>query len=226
MLLYLFLIVPMGQREIVAVNDFSGNFLTEVSGFQKGVSGDVGGFIGGLPIFKQIFPKSPLPKAMLTPECARTRKLQFLIGGDVMSIQWRQQMSVGNLILDMDHKYLISLINLVECAMRHPNEFDALEMAVNQLVNYAKEHFVREERIQLYLEYSYYLDHKLSHQKLLDRLEEIVTRILKFRESGECLKDSGADIANLLRDWLLNHVLKEDMLMKPDLEKAPQNLLV
>lgn len=90
-----------------------------------------------------------------------------------MPIQWRKQMSAGNLVLDLDHLYLLSLINQVEYALRHPHEH-------GKFFSDSHPDQVREQRIE---------------------------------------------ITQLLRDWLLDHVLKEDMKMKPELETLPANSL-
>lgn len=139
-----------------------------------------------------------------------------------MPVQWRKQMSVGNLILDLDHRYLLSLINQVEYALRHPEETDNLHMAVNQLSEYAREHFQREEKLQLRMQFRHYMNHKMAHQGLLARLEEVVKQVLE-EPDPEKLREQSGEIVQLLRDWLLQHVLKEDMKMKPDLEKLPPN---
>lgn len=141
-----------------------------------------------------------------------------------MPIQWRKQMSVGNLIIDLDHRYLLSLINQVEYALRHPEEYDNLKMALEQLAEYAREHFAREEQLQLRIQHRAYMKHKMAHQSLLDRLDEISAEILSS-EDPEALKTRREEIVPLLRDWLLDHVLKEDMKMKPDLEQLPPNAI-
>lgn len=139
-----------------------------------------------------------------------------------MPVQWRKQMSVGNLILDLDHRYLLSLINLVEYALRHPEETDNLHMAVKQLSGYAREHFAREEKLQLRIQFRHYMNHKMAHQGLLERLDGIAQRILDETDA-ETLRRQSGEITQLLRDWLLQHVLKEDMKMKVELEKLPPN---
>ena len=141
-----------------------------------------------------------------------------------MPIQWRAQMSVGNLIIDLDHRYLISLINQVEYALRHPEETENLRMALNQLSAYAREHFSREEQLQLRMQYGGYMQHKLAHQALLERLEVISSEILDENDP-EKLTANREQITNLLREWLLDHVLKEDMRMKVELEKLPPNAI-
>lgn len=141
-----------------------------------------------------------------------------------MPIQWRKQMSVGNLVIDLDHRYLLSLINQVEYALRHPEESETLKMSLAQLSEYAKEHFAREEQLQLRIHYRGYMKHKMAHQSLLKRLESISAEILNT-ESPEELKARQEEITGLLREWLLDHVLKEDMKMKPELENLPPNAI-
>lgn len=141
-----------------------------------------------------------------------------------MPIQWRKQMSVGNLIIDLDHRYLLCLINSVEYALRHPEEGENLHSALKHLAEYAREHFDREEKIQYHIKYQYFMDHKMKHQKLLDRLDVIIKEVIDERDLNK-LKEKSPVIAVLLRDWLLDHVLKEDMKMKRDLESFPANLI-
>ncbi|NDY95479.1 hemerythrin family protein [Wenzhouxiangella sp. C33] len=133
-------------------------------------------------------------------------------------------MSVGNLIIDLDHRYLLSLINQVEYALRHPEESENLRMALDQLSDYAREHFAREEKLQLRIQFRGYMPHKMAHQSLLDRLDRIISEILEESDPQQ-LKARSAEITTLLRDWLLDHVLKEDMKMKPDLENLPPNAI-
>jgi hemerythrin len=142
-------------------------------------------------------------------------------GGDV-PIQWRKQMSVGNLIIDLDHRYLLSLINQVEYALRHPEETQNLKMALDQLTEYAREHFAREEKLQLRIQFRGYMPHKMAHQSLLERLDRITGEILQ-ESDPERLGARKEEITGLLRDWLLDHVLKEDMKMKAELENLPPN---
>jgi len=139
-----------------------------------------------------------------------------------MPIRWRKQMSVGNLIIDLDHRYLLSLVNQVEYALRHPEESDHLQMALDQLSEYAREHFAREEKLQLRIQFRGYMPHKLAHQGLLERLDKIIAEVLSEKDP-ERLRSRQEEIVPLLRDWLLDHVLKEDMKMKADLENLPPN---
>jgi hemerythrin len=132
-------------------------------------------------------------------------------------------MSVSNDLIDMDHHLLICKINLIEFALQAPGEEMAnLRMALAGLESYAKAHFDREERLQIQISYPKYSDHKRQHQELIQRLQEIKEQILGIEEATE-LAQRAPQLTELLRDWLLVHVFKEDMKLKPFFSKYPSN---
>jgi hemerythrin len=139
-----------------------------------------------------------------------------------MPILWRPQMGLGNALIDGDHRYLIALINTVELALRTADGSDALACALDQLVLYTHDHFDREEKLMRAIRYTAYEQHRRSHRDLTARLVEIRAAI----------EAAPADLApayevdrlvELLRSWLLDHVLKEDLLLKPALAGCPEN---
>ena len=132
-----------------------------------------------------------------------------------MPIIWRPQMSLGNALLDADHRYLMCLINTVELAMRTGAQRAILGVTFDQLEEYTHEHFRREEELQIELHYAQYDRHKQAHQDLVARLSSIRKQCEEHANDAE---SSGKDfdaLIGLLRSWLIDHVLKEDMLMKP-----------
>ena len=140
-----------------------------------------------------------------------------------MPIVWRDQMSVANHIIDMDHRLLICKINLIEFALQAPGEEMAnLRLALDELEAYTEVHFDREERLQLAISYPKYGDHKHEHQELINRLHEIKEQILGVGNPSQ-LVGMAPKLTELLRDWLLHHVLTEDMKLKPFLSKYPTN---
>jgi hemerythrin-like metal-binding protein len=132
-------------------------------------------------------------------------------------------MSVGNHLIDLDHRLLICKINLIELAMQSPgDEMSNLRLALDELEAYTVEHFDREERLQIAVNYTRFGDHKRLHQELVSRLQEIKSQIMDT-ESLPRLSEQGPKITELLRDWLMVHVLKEDMKLKPFFLKYPPN---
>ena len=96
-----------------------------------------------------------------------------------MAIIWRPQMSVGNDLIDADHRYLISLINMVDLSLRYNDDF--FTVALEQLIEYTHGHFKREELIQLKVKYPGYAEHKIAHQELISSLEVLVNKLTKVK---------------------------------------------
>ena len=130
-----------------------------------------------------------------------------------MTLIWRKQLEIGDEIIDTDHKYLICLINTVELTLRTPNSRDLLPVTLAQLEEYTHAHFEREESIMLAIRYSRYDQHKLQHQLLLKELAALQKKI-EAKGEGEFSDQECTDIATLFRHWLIDHVAKEDLLLK------------
>lgn len=147
-----------------------------------------------------------------------------------MPIVWRDLMSVGNDLIDQDHRYLICLVNSIELAAKHDEDTEALVSFVQQLVQYTHFHFEREESIQKHALYPQAAAHHHIHQEILLHLKQIE---LDATELNQHVKDMTlvdgereivvGEIMQLLRVWVLDHVLKEDKRMEPYLRKLPSN---
>lgn len=130
-----------------------------------------------------------------------------------MPIIWREEMNLGNSKIDDYHKYLVCLINTVEAAINCKLGKEVLLSHVNELLVYAKDHFAREEALQAQHNYEHYLEHKKTHEVLIHRLSEIVLN-LENQKDTKIIKNTADGLFNVLHDWLICHILSEDMKMK------------
>jgi hemerythrin len=130
-----------------------------------------------------------------------------------MSLAWREQLSVGNDLIDSDHKYLIEIINMATKQLQSKKWLE-LKISFEKLTRYSNAHFGTEEKIALAVGFPL-ADHlHESHEALLSKLQHMA------QEVSEVWSDDSIEKFNcLLRDWLINHVIKEDMLLKPYLKK-------
>jgi len=130
-----------------------------------------------------------------------------------MGLQWRDQLSVGNDLIDTDHKYLLEIINKAEASVEANNRARLTEV-LDELVSYGKAHFEREEAVAKAVGYPKADQLHQSHGKL-------VAELVKFREEigGTWGKEASAHFTTFLRDWLIEHLIKEDLPMKPWLIK-------
>lgn len=138
-----------------------------------------------------------------------------------MAIIWRSRMSVNNDLIDHDHHFMINFINTIELVLQNPEEKEMLLEVLDQLHDYSVNHFRREESIQRKIQYPQSLNHKNSHSTLLADLEELKKDIEETKSTDEIVGRS-TEIISFLRNWLINHVLNEDMKLKPFLEKLPK----
>ena len=137
-----------------------------------------------------------------------------------MSLFWRDQFSVGNNVIDSDHKYLIEAINRVEQSLGTKNRCE-LAAAFNTLSQYSRVHFDREEKIAYAIGYKQVPHLTQSHQELLEQLDQLWGEIDAL--GLECPLEGVEHFANFLHDWLINHVMREDQLMKSALQKYSPN---
>jgi len=133
-----------------------------------------------------------------------------------MPIVWREQFSVANDVIDADHKYLIEIINSAEQGLAEKNRAK-LAAELDRLSSYAREHFRREELIAHAVGYEQVGRLIDSHHALVSKLAEINAEIQSAAEDlpPEAVKRFG----ELLRNWLIDHVIKEDLLMKRSMQK-------
>jgi len=130
-----------------------------------------------------------------------------------MGLQWRDQLSVGNDLIDTDHKHLIEVINNAEECLRNGNRKE-LAVTLDELARYSNTHFEREELIARAVGYPTVEQLHDSHTKLVETLNT-------FRsEVTEAWTDASFNrFGTYLRNWLIQHVIKEDLPMKPWLTK-------
>jgi hemerythrin len=133
-----------------------------------------------------------------------------------MSLVWREQLSVGNNVIDSDHRHLIDIINLASESLGKKNRKELL-VSLESLSQYSQAHFVREERIAHAAGYKQVPNLNESHQALLKQLDQLRSEVGEMEQ--EWSPETAEHFASLLRNWLLDHVIKEDLLMKPTLQK-------
>ena len=130
-----------------------------------------------------------------------------------MALEWREQLSVGNDLIDADHKYLIEIINLAERGLMGKDRV-ALAGALDTLGRYSKMQFFREETIATAAGYPQADQLHSAHEALMTTLATIKAEI-----GDEWEAPAVARISVFSRAWLINHDVKEDLLMKPFLKK-------
>lgn len=116
-------------------------------------------------------------------------------------IEWIPKYSVGFDELDEQHKTLFATINK---AMDAYEENQDLIEVLTELSDYLGSHFRSEEDVMASMRYPRREKHHEKHM-------EFNRKYMKFLEDYEQGKESLArDLLVFLRDWLINHVLKDE----------------
>ena len=123
-------------------------------------------------------------------------------------IVWREEMCVGIASVDDDHKKLIEIINEFETSKSRK----AAELTAKRLFAYTNTHFKREEDLQS--EYLYPLRHeqKAQHATIVRDLRLLIRSA--FIDTKRSDADVIANLSELMREWIVDHVIQSDMKMK------------
>ena len=124
-------------------------------------------------------------------------------------------MRVGDDLVDSDHRYLICMINTVELALVNNEDNHTVLMAIEQLEEYTHTHFAREEDLQKQIHYPQRHAHQTSHAELIQSLSRFKEKVTHIKFDSDHYQATISHLIDFLRRWLLDHVIKEDLLMKP-----------
>ena len=134
-----------------------------------------------------------------------------------MSLEWAEHLSVGNSMIDSDHKQLISLAAVAEEMLEKRNS-TAMSQALDRVENALQEHFANEENIAAAIKFPF-VPNKLEHECVLEAF--YIMKAVVVDQNGEWDEDVDTYYSDFLSEWLIGHIIKEDMLMKPVLQTYP-----
>ena len=126
-------------------------------------------------------------------------------------IQWSPSFSVGNAMLDADHRKLIDILNQIYDAWTEHSTSLELERLFDELMDYTDHHFSREESKLSSRDYEDLDKHHAAHE----RLRELVHAFRSRHLAGQRADVLTEDMAKFLKSWLLDHILEEDMKYRP-----------
>jgi hemerythrin-like metal-binding protein len=113
-------------------------------------------------------------------------------------------LSVGNAVIDNDHRHLISLLNDLHAAIGEDSAHDVHGTVLSDLIEYTQEPFKREESVMQAMHYAEFFEHKQEHEKLTREVLDLQSKFI----SGE--KRISVSLLQLLIDWLFQHLVTVD----------------
>lgn len=128
-------------------------------------------------------------------------------------ITWGPKYYIGLNTIDNQHKRLVELINETYRNFGSNKNKQKLKKVIIDLLDYTIYHFGEEEKYFKEFGYQEYGPHKAKH-------EEFISKMKKFKqdiESGD--STVSFEIIEYLKDWLINHILKNDVQYVPFLKE-------
>jgi hemerythrin-like metal-binding protein len=129
-----------------------------------------------------------------------------------MSILWRESMKIGDDWLDAEHKRFIALLNLIERGLQQ-KDVAPVEEIFDELQSYLESHFAHEEAYMAKVGYPDLEEHKRQHEKLAYRFYTLLGRFRASHNDAERRRNV-QKFAEFLREWLIEHILKEVVELK------------
>lgn len=126
-------------------------------------------------------------------------------------IKWDKSYSVASGDIDEDHKHLMAIVNDLYGAMASGADQATNLEIMSELMDYAQDHFHREERMMAACGYAGAAEHKQVHDRLIANLAQVIE---DYRSGGLPLSLS---MVVALKTWLLDHMTESDRALAPSL---------
>lgn len=124
-------------------------------------------------------------------------------------VRWRDEYRIGIEAIDDDHRRLLTLINNLQTAVHYPTG-DAFERrALEELVDYTKYHFAREEELMRTNDFPGYEEHKREHDEMISRVDGYLEGYQRDPEG------TIEEVARFLKGWLVRHIAGTDQKYAP-----------
>jgi len=123
------------------------------------------------------------------------------------SLLWNDDYSIGHDVIDSEHKRLFEIADQIFSINNPLMDNAAIKKIVHELYDYMKKHFEHEEDFMSRVVYSDFGTHKEKHAEIICEMNDILKLSKNFIQIENRL-------VSLMRKWLLDHILKEDLKVK------------
>ena len=133
----------------------------------------------------------------------------------MIHIPWKEKYSINFKAIDVQHKELLSILNLVIDILSGNKKEAEMESVLRRLADYAMIHFSYEEKFMKETNYPNVNEHRKQHAFF-------VKKVLYFNEnydsdSPQFLKE----MLDFLKEWFVQHIQNSDQDYAPYLKDSP-----
>ena len=127
-------------------------------------------------------------------------------------LEWKDEYSIGIELIDAQHKHLFEIGNSALELLKDDfciDKYDRIAWIIEDLRQYTKFHFKSEEEYMLKIKYSKYFSQKVEHDDFIQKINEV-----NLQQVDENPKKYIEDILAFVFNWILDHILQKDKLIK------------
>jgi hemerythrin len=118
-------------------------------------------------------------------------------------LKWVDELSVGVVEIDEQHKRLIEMINTFYDTMNSDRR-QALGALLGSLVDYTRYHFSTEEKYMERFRFDGTDQHKREHEAFVVKICDVLDR------HGKGSFVVSLEVTNFLKDWIVSHICGSD----------------
>ncbi|ACH38271.1 hemerythrin family protein [Citrifermentans bemidjiense Bem] len=134
-----------------------------------------------------------------------------------MAVGWQDNLSIGVLEVDIQHKLLFDKFNSFLNAYAADGNTDQTLQMFWFLEAYAVTHFNEEEKLMLQAGYPALPAHRQKHQAFIDQINQLKER-LKVEGLNQALVTA---MTSFITSWLIQHISTEDRAIGDFINKRP-----
>jgi len=134
------------------------------------------------------------------------KRMKFILNPQITKrpmFSWREEYSVQVESMDRDHMHFLEKANSLYKLIESGDQTAFLE-TMDHLIAFAKKHFKDEEELMKTHAFPETPMHHKKHKRIIREALEVVKKIKENR------MEIDSDFVNLLKDWIINHILTED----------------
>lgn len=119
-------------------------------------------------------------------------------------IPWREDFNVGIVMVDQQHRQLVSILNHLHEVMKNGSHPIDVQTVLSELTSYTRFHFTAEEKLMAECGYPAREEHIRKHRAMVARVGDFVEE-MRFNSATTPPK-----LLNFLKEWLTRHILETD----------------
>ena len=116
-----------------------------------------------------------------------------------MFIRWSDELLIGNMLIDTQHRMLIMLCRKLDIAIKTQQTEQTVQRIMLEIKKFAEFHFVSEQNLMHEIGYPDVAAHSKIHLDLLVELQHELSKIRHHTEFPE-------DLLYTLNEWLTSHI--------------------